>query len=122
MSGEGVGRVEGCGIGGVLCCVQGLGLGSPTPMVQGRSTKIISMIKLIQTSRLSIKNSLLRVGCVSRFEVQIEVEGVGHPAQLKRCRTERAGSRVVGVGYVFWGQGMQGPIGAIARDMSSLEG
>ena len=29
-----------------------------TPMAQGRSTKIISMIKWIQTSKLSIKNSL----------------------------------------------------------------
>ena len=31
-----------------------------TPMAQGRSTKIISMIKWIWTSRLSIKNSLSR--------------------------------------------------------------
>ena len=28
-----------------------------TPMAQGRSTKIILMIKWIQTSRLSLKNS-----------------------------------------------------------------
>ena len=32
--------------------------GIQTPMAQGRSTKIISMIKWIRTSRLSIKNSL----------------------------------------------------------------
>jgi len=32
--------------------------GIQTPMAQGRSTKIISMFKWIQTSRLSIKNSL----------------------------------------------------------------
>ena len=31
--------------------------GIQTPMAQGRSTKIISMIKWIRTSRLSIKNS-----------------------------------------------------------------
>ena len=34
------------------------GKGNSTPMVQGRSTKIISIIKWIRTSRLSIKNSL----------------------------------------------------------------
>ena len=33
-------------------------MGIQTPMAQGRSTKIISMIKWIRTSRLSIKNSL----------------------------------------------------------------
>ena len=32
-----------------------------TPMARGRSTKIISMIKWIRTSRLSIKDSLSRV-------------------------------------------------------------
>jgi len=32
--------------------------GIQTPMAQGRSTKIISMIKWIRTSRLSIKNPL----------------------------------------------------------------
>jgi len=32
--------------------------GIQTPMAQGRSTKIVSMIKWIRTSRLSIKNSL----------------------------------------------------------------
>ena len=32
--------------------------GIQTPRAQGRSTKIISMIKWIRTSRLSIKNSL----------------------------------------------------------------
>ena len=34
------------------------GKGIQTPMAQGRSTKIISMIKWIRTSRLSTKNSL----------------------------------------------------------------
>ena len=39
--------------------IQGyLAKGIQTPMAQGRSTKIISMIKQIQTSRLSMKNSL----------------------------------------------------------------
>jgi len=39
-----------------------LEMGIQTPMAQGRSTKIISIIKWIRTSRLSIKNSLsLRV-------------------------------------------------------------
>jgi len=32
--------------------------GNQTPMAQGRSTEIISMIKWIRTSRLSMKNSL----------------------------------------------------------------
>jgi len=36
--------------------------GIQTPRSQGRSTKIISMIKWIRTSRLSIKNSLSGVG------------------------------------------------------------
>ena len=36
--------------------------GIQTPMAQGLSTKIISMIKWIRTSRLSIKNSL-SLGC-----------------------------------------------------------
>ena len=35
--------------------------GIQIPMAQGRSTKIISMIKWIRTSRLSIKNSLSAV-------------------------------------------------------------
>ena len=35
-----------------------LGKGIQTPMAQGRSTKIISMIKWIWTIRLSIKNYL----------------------------------------------------------------
>ena len=33
-------------------------MGIQTPMAQGRSTKILSMIKWIQTGRLAIKNSL----------------------------------------------------------------
>ena len=32
--------------------------GIQAPMAQGRSTKVISMIKWIRTNRLSIKNSL----------------------------------------------------------------
>ena len=32
--------------------------GIQTPMAQGRSTKIISMIKWVRSSRLSVKNSL----------------------------------------------------------------
>ena len=37
--------------------------GIQTPMAQGRSTKIISMITWIRTSRLSIKNSLSLSAC-----------------------------------------------------------
>ena len=42
--------------------------GIQTPMAQGQSTKIISMIKWIRTSRLSMKNSVsvneeLCLGC-----------------------------------------------------------
>ena len=33
-------------------------MGTQTPMAQGRSSKIISMIKWIRTSRLSVKNCL----------------------------------------------------------------
>jgi len=52
-------RVEcsGFGVWGLGFRVEGLGF-IQTPMAQGRSTKIISMIKWIWTSRLSIKNSL----------------------------------------------------------------
>jgi len=39
-----------------------LGKGIQTLLAQGRSTKIISMIKWIRTSRLSIKNSLFKRG------------------------------------------------------------
>ena len=35
-----------------------MGKGIQTPKAQGRSTQIISMIKLIRTIRLSIKNSI----------------------------------------------------------------
>jgi len=35
-----------------------MGKGIETPMAQGRSSKIISMVQWIRTSRLSIKNSL----------------------------------------------------------------
>ena len=45
-------RVEGIGF------AVNLKEGIQTPMAQGRSTKIISMIKLIRTSRLSINKSL----------------------------------------------------------------
>ena len=43
--------------------------GIQTPMAQGRSAKIVSMIKWIRTSRLLIKNSLCATGSVrfSRF-------------------------------------------------------
>ena len=37
-----------------------LGKGVQTPMAQGRSTKIISMIKRIRTSRFSIKKNISR--------------------------------------------------------------
>ena len=40
-------------------------MGIQTTMAQGGSTKIISTIKWIRTSRLSIKNSLLRGGTMS---------------------------------------------------------
>ena len=47
--------------------------GIQTPMVQGRSTQIISMIKWIRTSRLSIKNSLYGLeGLRCRAVVQVE--------------------------------------------------
>ena len=39
--------------------------GIQTSMAQGRSTKIISMIKWIRTSRLSIKNSLFEAGATA---------------------------------------------------------
>jgi len=46
-----------------------------TPMAQGRSTKIISMIKWIRTSRLSIKNSL---------SVGVQVEALTQEVQQLR--------------------------------------
>ena len=42
----------------------GCGRGIQAPMAHGRSTKIISMIKWIRTSRLSIKNSLPAMVCL----------------------------------------------------------
>ena len=42
----------------------GVGKGIQSPMAQGRSTKVISMIKCIRARRLSIHNSL-SVGCTS---------------------------------------------------------
>ena len=39
---------------------RGLVKGVQSPMAQGRSTEVISMINRIRTSRLSIKNSLSR--------------------------------------------------------------
>ena len=44
--------------GGEVECFSDLEKGIQTPMAQGRSTKIISMIRWIRTSRLSMKNSL----------------------------------------------------------------
>ena len=65
---------------GKLCRgFQGLGLkGIQTPMTQGQSTKIISTIKWIRTSRLSIKNPLslgllLSVGLELPFSVPFSV-------------------------------------------------
>ena len=53
-------------------------------MVQGRSTKIISMIKWIRTSRLSIKISLSVDGCcaVGISDVRIPPSGCERPFDL----------------------------------------
>ena len=70
-----------------------------TPMAQGRSTKIISMIKWIRTSRLSIKNSpsggradvltchhFQRPGIGFPFSVQgLWFEDEAHRAMATRC-------------------------------------
>ena len=48
--------------------------GIQTPMAHGRSTKIISIIKWIRTSRLSIKNSLLNVAVLVEAVVELVVE------------------------------------------------
>ena len=40
------------------CLVHAKRKGIQTPMAQGRSSEIISMIRWIRTSRMSIKNSL----------------------------------------------------------------
>ena len=54
-----------------------------TPVVQGRSTKVISTIKWIRTSRLSIKNSfsldtpVLHGGGLGNWCVGCRVQGLG---------------------------------------------
>ena len=45
-----------------------------TPMAQGRSTKIISMMKWIRSSRLLIKNSLWQVSEGSVYDMLNEVK------------------------------------------------
>ena len=82
--------------------------GSQTPMAQGRSTEIVSMIQWIRTSRLSIKKYLspppalpLRVQGV---RVSLEecsgcrVQGLGFRVQDSGFRVQGSGFRVKGSG------------------------
>ena len=54
--------------------------GMQIPMAQGRSTRIISMMKWIRTSRLSIKNSLSH-SYVWGLQLGLEVWGLEFRAQ-----------------------------------------
>ena len=74
-----------------------------TAMAQGQSTKIISMIKWIWTSKLSIKNYL-------SFLVRIwgsggGVQGSGLRVQGSGCRVQGTGYRVQGAGSRVQGSG-----------------
>ena len=84
--------------------------GIQTPMAQGRSTKIVWMIKWIRTSRSSIKNflSLPRImarekeakssedGCFRLQDLGFRVQGAGFRVQGSGCRVPCAGFRVQG--------------------------
>ena len=71
-------------------------------MVRGRSTKTISMIKCIRTSRFSIKNSFYIQGKFDRasqtykegLTVQVKCPGKFDPASQTRRRFDR-------IGYVY---------------------
>ena len=59
--------------------------GIQTPMAQGRSTKIISMIKWIRDSRLSVKKSLF-LALVEGVVTKVQVLGL----IIRNCRGESA--------------------------------
>ena len=65
--------------------------GIQTPMAQGRSTKIISMVERIRTSRLSIKNSLS--GCVLGVDSRVHVHPTAWPDPEGPSVTKRNGKK-----------------------------
>ena len=74
-------------------------------MAQGRSTKIISMIPWIQTSRWSIKNSLSER--VRGSETCTRGESAGAAPLLLVETTPGQGFRVWGLGFGVWGLGFE---------------
>ena len=75
-------------------------------MAQGQSIKIISMITWIQTSRLSIKNSLALSPTVRRAVVpERRVQGYGFRLQSLGFRVQGSGFKVQGSGFRVQGSG-----------------
>ena len=68
-------------------------------MAQGRSTKIISMIKWIRTSRLSIKNSLSEVGeAIARmWWVAVSKKRTFSPTSAREALAQAASPPILGI-------------------------
>jgi hypothetical protein len=78
-AGRGVGSGPDLALSRALCASErGLGWTRQTPMAQGRSTKIISTMKWIRTTRFSINYSLSRRDGPRRFSLEETARGAEH--------------------------------------------